>query len=198
MVSDDGKHFLAHKTVLSDRSPTLSRILQTHPDQDKELFIYFQSVKNRELKAMLDYMYLGSVNIAHDSIEDFMHFAGQMEVQGMPSYFELETDDMSETKGLATESKNILQIEYATTHEQVPKIKENMHTSQEDPIKEKYKDAITTEIASNILDTMGPPYEDIKNCETHYRGEEVKSITKFENIYFSFHMYLLCNLQNMY
>ena len=59
LVSDDDKHFSAHKIVLCASSLILNEILQTHPHQDA--FIYFKSVKPQELKAMLDYLYLGSV-----------------------------------------------------------------------------------------------------------------------------------------
>ena len=42
LISDDGKHFSAHKIVLSASSSVLSEILLTHPFQ--EPFIYFKSV----------------------------------------------------------------------------------------------------------------------------------------------------------
>ena len=48
LVSDDKKHFSAHKLVLSSSSPLLREILVTHPTQ--EPVIYFPSVKHQELK----------------------------------------------------------------------------------------------------------------------------------------------------
>ena len=59
LVSEDGKHFLAHKIVLCASSPILSALLLNH--QHQESFIYFQAVNCQELRSLLDYMYQGSV-----------------------------------------------------------------------------------------------------------------------------------------
>ena len=57
LVSDDGKYFRAHKIVLSTGSQLLREIL--HLQFPHEPIIYFHSIKKENLKALLDYMYLG-------------------------------------------------------------------------------------------------------------------------------------------
>ena len=81
LVSEDNKHFSAHKMVLCASSPVLSDILQNHPRQ--ETFIYFREVENKVLQALIDYMYQGSVAISRHMLEDFMSFAQHMKVKGL-------------------------------------------------------------------------------------------------------------------
>ena len=103
LVSDDNKHFSAHKLVLSSSSPLLREILLTHPTQ--EPVIYFPSVKHQELKAMISYMYQGSVTLAHDRVEDFKSFARQIKVKGLSNTnndLELKTEQL-----LADEGNNL-------------------------------------------------------------------------------------------
>ena len=82
LVSDDNKHLSAHKIVLAASSPLLCEILLAN--QHQEPVLYFPSVKHEDLKSMLAYMYQGSVNIAQDRVEDFISFASQLEVKGLP------------------------------------------------------------------------------------------------------------------
>ena len=83
LVSDEGKYFKAHKLVLSSGSFVLDRILQTHPTKDQELFIYFPGVQYQDLKAMLDYMFLGQVSVGQEKSENFMQFTRHMGLKGL-------------------------------------------------------------------------------------------------------------------
>ena len=80
-MSDDDKHIPAHKIVLSACSPFLSTILLNHPDP--EPVIFFKSVKYEELKAMLDYMYLGNVIVEQVNVQDLLSLAGELQVKGL-------------------------------------------------------------------------------------------------------------------
>ena len=65
LVSDDNKQFYAHKMVLSASSPVLSEIFSIHPTQEHSVF--FRNVYYKVLKALIDFMYLGNVNISQES-----------------------------------------------------------------------------------------------------------------------------------
>ena len=99
LVSEDNKHFSAHKMVLCASSPVFSDVLQNHPRQ--ETFIYFQEVENKVLQALLDYMYQGSVDISRHILDDFMSFAEQMKVkdlsknEGINCNIEYDIEDLS-------------------------------------------------------------------------------------------------------
>merc|ERR1719318_2529148 len=103
LVSDDNKHFPAHKMVLCASSPVLGDILQNHPRQ--ETFIYFKEVENKVLQALLDYMYQGSVSVSGHMLDDFMSFAQQMKVKGLSKNegyncnLEYSIDDLSADNG---------------------------------------------------------------------------------------------------
>ena len=88
LVSDDNKYYRAHKIVLSSCSSLFSRLLETHQTNDRESFINFPGLQHQELKAMLDYMYLGRAFIPHVRFDEFMQFMKQIEVKGLEKYKE--------------------------------------------------------------------------------------------------------------
>ena len=88
LVSDDDKYYRAHKIVLSSCSSLFSRLLETHQTNDRECFINFPGLQHQELKAMLDFMYLGRVFVPHVRFDEFMQFMRQIEVKGLEKYKE--------------------------------------------------------------------------------------------------------------
>ena len=88
LVSDDGKYFRAHKIVLSTASQLLSEIL--HLQFSHEPIIYFHSIKQEILKALLDYMYLGYASVSFQNADGFTEFGVQMKLKGLSN-----TADMS-------------------------------------------------------------------------------------------------------
>ena len=81
LVSDDNKHFLAHKSVLSTSSPVLSEILKNNPDQ--ETFIIFKNVCQKVLRSLLDYIYLGTANISQDIYQEFISIGKELQILGL-------------------------------------------------------------------------------------------------------------------
>ena len=73
LVSDDQKQTQAHKVVLSACSPVLKTILLSNPHSCP--ILYLRGVKQRELQAILNYMYLGETEINEDSIQEFLSVA---------------------------------------------------------------------------------------------------------------------------
>merc|ERR1712098_640989 len=61
LVSDDDKHYRAHKIVLSSCSILFSKLLENHSSKEQELFVNFPGIQHQDLKAMLNFMYLGRV-----------------------------------------------------------------------------------------------------------------------------------------
>ena len=81
LVSDDGRYFRAHKIVLVTASQFLRDILLLVFSQ--EPIIYFPSVKQENLKALLDYMYLGYASVSFQNADAFREFAVQMKLIGL-------------------------------------------------------------------------------------------------------------------
>jgi hypothetical protein len=68
----------AHKAILSASSPFFSKILRknkhSHP------LIYMRGMKATELTAIVDFIYLGEVNIYQQNLESFLTLADEIEL----------------------------------------------------------------------------------------------------------------------
>ncbi|XP_054286027.1 longitudinals lacking protein, isoforms J/P/Q/S/Z-like isoform X1 [Macrosteles quadrilineatus] len=80
-LAADGRYLKAHKVVLSACSPYLGMLLSQH--YDKHPIIILKDVKFEELKAMLDYMYRGEVNISQEQLSTFLKAAETLQIKGL-------------------------------------------------------------------------------------------------------------------
>ncbi|XP_039284601.1 longitudinals lacking protein isoform X6 [Nilaparvata lugens] len=80
-LAADGQQLKAHKVVLSACSPYLEALLSQH--YDKHPIIILRDVKFPELKAMLDYMYRGEVNITQEQLGTFLKAAESLQIKGL-------------------------------------------------------------------------------------------------------------------
>ena len=80
LAFDDGQ-LQAHKVILSACSSffnrVLHRIIHEHP------LLYLKGVKKADLVSVLDFMYLGEVNVAQESLSSFLSVAGDLQVKGL-------------------------------------------------------------------------------------------------------------------
>jgi len=71
----------AHKVVLASSSKFFWRVLKkikhSHP------LIYLKGVKFKDLEAVLSFMYLGQINLAHEDLDSFLALAEELEVNGL-------------------------------------------------------------------------------------------------------------------
>ncbi|KAK9502395.1 hypothetical protein O3M35_011178 [Rhynocoris fuscipes] len=77
----EGQILKAHKVVLSACSPCFEKMLCVA--EDKNPIIFLKDVKFLELKAMLDYMYRGEVNISQDQLDSFLKTAEALQIKGL-------------------------------------------------------------------------------------------------------------------
>uniref|UniRef100_A0A336LRE0 CSON001189 protein n=1 Tax=Culicoides sonorensis TaxID=179676 RepID=A0A336LRE0_CULSO len=89
IVVDDQAQFKAHRVVLAANSPYFQAILQDIPMD--HCSILFPGVKEFEMRALLEYMYTGEVNVTQSQIPRIMKIAEQLEVKGLY--------DMADLKG---------------------------------------------------------------------------------------------------
>ncbi|KAJ1529442.1 hypothetical protein ONE63_006220 [Megalurothrips usitatus] len=80
-LAAEGKFLRAHKVVLSACSPFFSDLLRQHYEQHPILIM--KDVKFEQLKAMLDYMYRGEVNISQDQLSTFLKAAESLQIKGL-------------------------------------------------------------------------------------------------------------------
>lgn len=80
-LAAEGKLLRAHKVVLSACSPYFESLLSRH--YDKHPILILKDVKFQELKAMMDYMYRGEVNISQDQLGALLKAAESLQIKGL-------------------------------------------------------------------------------------------------------------------
>lgn len=80
-LAAEGKFLNAHKVVLSACSPYFESLLSKH--YDKHPILILKDVKFQELKAMMDYMYRGEVNISQDQLGALLKAAESLQIKGL-------------------------------------------------------------------------------------------------------------------
>ena len=89
LVSDDQIQTPAHKVVLSACSPVLKTLLINNPHSHP--LLYLRGIKQKELQAILRYMYFGETQIFEDRINEFISVAKDLEVQEISKEQNIET-----------------------------------------------------------------------------------------------------------
>ena len=100
-ISCDGEQVKAHKVILSACSITFRNLLKKNPSQNpvidllvrisvnqifKNLLIYYfivQDVDPRDMNSILDFIYLGKVNIKQENLTSFIALAEKLRVRGL-------------------------------------------------------------------------------------------------------------------
>ena len=81
LVCDDEEVIRAHKVILSACSPFFCRILKKN-DHNNPL-VYLSDVNLNELKAIVNFMYLGQTNVEQENLQRFLKIAAKFEVRGL-------------------------------------------------------------------------------------------------------------------
>ena len=77
----DDNQIQAHKVILSACSPFFRNVLRRNPHQHP--LIYLKGVKHKELLSVINFMYVGEVNIAQDELNSFLTVAEDLKVKGL-------------------------------------------------------------------------------------------------------------------
>ncbi|XP_023313327.1 longitudinals lacking protein, isoforms A/B/D/L isoform X18 [Trichogramma pretiosum] len=80
-LAAEGRYLKAHKVVLSACSPYFEGLLSEH--YDKHPVFILKDVKFVELKAMMDYMYRGEVNISQNQLTALLKAAESLQIKGL-------------------------------------------------------------------------------------------------------------------
>jgi len=77
----DDSQLQAHKVILSACSPFFRNVLRRNPHQHP--LLYLKGVKYTELQSVLNFMYLGEVNVAQEELNSFLSVAEDLKVKGL-------------------------------------------------------------------------------------------------------------------
>merc|ERR1712126_196796 len=80
LVSDDNIQIRAHKFVLSYSSPVFKNIIANVSDN---AMIYLRGIKHQELKAVLEFLYVGQASFQQDRVDDFLKVASDLKIQSL-------------------------------------------------------------------------------------------------------------------
>ena len=81
LVCEDDKQLRAHKVILSACSKFFKNILMRNPHQNPLLFI--SGINFRDLKAILNFMYLGETMVEQSHLDSFMAACSILKVKGL-------------------------------------------------------------------------------------------------------------------
>lgn len=83
LCCDNGTDIVqAHKVILAACSPLFRKILARQKNQQNP-FLYLKGIRLKELQAVLNFMYHGEVNVAQDSLNNFLAVAEELAVKGL-------------------------------------------------------------------------------------------------------------------
>merc|ERR1712126_412758 len=105
LVSEDGEHLTAHKVVLSSSSDffkdTLKKANHTNP------MIFLSGFHSKVLKAVLDYVYNGEVNLFQEEIDQFLESAQKLKIDGLTKKTEEQQESTAHAGNKLNESSFI-------------------------------------------------------------------------------------------
>ena len=81
LAGDGDQNIEAHKVILAASSTFFSLLLKKnkHPHP----FLYMRGVSSNQLKAVVDFIYHGEVNIFQDELDDFLNLAEELQLRGI-------------------------------------------------------------------------------------------------------------------
>merc|ERR1712042_50829 len=80
-IACDDNQIQAHKVILSACSPFFRNVLRRNPHQHP--LLYLKGVKYSELMSVLNFMYMGEVNVAQEELNSFLAVAEDLRVKGL-------------------------------------------------------------------------------------------------------------------
>jgi len=108
LCCDNGTDIVpAHKVILAACSPLFRKILSRQKNQQNP-FLYLKGIRLKELQAVLNFMYHGEVNVAQDSLNNFLAVAEELAVKGL-------TTDSKPTTGPDTPAKKAVAAKRKTS-----------------------------------------------------------------------------------
>jgi len=81
LACDDDNQIQAHKVIISACSPFFRNVLRRNSHQHP--LLYLKGVKYKELLSVLNFMYMGEVDVAQEELNSFLIVAEELRVKGL-------------------------------------------------------------------------------------------------------------------
>ena len=166
----------AHKVILAACSPFFRKILSHQKSQQNPL-LYLKGICLEDLQAALEFMYHGEVNLAQDSLNNFLAVAAELAIKGLSADTKPMSPNATSKTLKAVKRKNSIQ----KTPSSKPQIAKRPKTSQVlTPVENK----------ENITDRKSKPTQHFTQIEEVKRGvakkfkpsQDLGQVKNFEEI----------------
>ena len=166
----------AHKVILAACSPFFRKILSHQKSQQNPL-LYLKGICLEDLQAALEFMYHGEVNLAQDSLNNFLAVAAELAIKGLSADTKPMSPNATSKTLVTVKRKNSVQ----QTPNSKPKIAKRPKASQVfTPVENK----------ENIMDRKSKPTQRFTQIEEVKRGvarkfkssQDLGQVQNFEEI----------------
>merc|ERR1712202_30195 len=139
LACSDDKQVQAHKVILGACSPFFKKIFRKNPHQ--HLLLYLKGVEHKDLKAILELMYLGETKINKNHLDSFLNAAQELKVDGLifPEANEPEGKESEENKENYDESGDYMRESSSGTDENEEEKAEKNDIDRENETAGKFK-----------------------------------------------------------
>ena len=158
----------AHKVILAACSPFFQKILSHQKSQQNPL-LYLKGICLEDLQAALEFMYHGEVNLAQDSLNNFLAVAEELAIKGLS----VDTKPMSPNaapKTLMTAKRKHSIQKTPSSKPQIAKMPKKSH--------------VLTPVEKNVMDRKSKiQIEDLERIAKNSKSpQDLSEVEKFEEI----------------
>ena len=209
LISDDEQKIQAHKVILSSSSDFFNNILKNNSHSHP--LLYLSGVSSTNLQFILDYIYLGEVQIFQEQIDSFLDVAQKLKIIGLEAQNVKPDNDydskyVNEVKTEEIEEFASDEMQITTTPVRGPRARSTsshytLSDEDRDMLHKKVKELlISNDDGQFICTACNKSSKDSRNMrrhiETHIEGlsyecnyceKTFRSVKKFTNHYHSVH-----------
>jgi len=101
----------AHKVILSASSKFFHSILKKNPHQHP--LLYLKGVKIEDLQSIIDFLYVGEVNVAQENLNSFLTVAEELQIKGLTQNKSANTQNnhfKNQQKNLSSHKSNAFRL----------------------------------------------------------------------------------------
>jgi len=164
----DDNQLQAHKVILSACSPFFRSVLKKNPHQHP--LLYLKGVKYENILSVLNFMYHGEVNVAHEDLNSFLAVAEDLQVKG------LTQSNTNKHKNTIQEPNTLKRSQdYITPVQKVSKLQRTTTSVQKKPPIQSSPVQIKTETPASVEfeeETISNNMEIVNEYQTNNSGYE--------------------------
>merc|ERR1712129_272282 len=136
LVCEEEVSLRAHKVVLAGSSPFFARILGRNPHPSP--LVYLKGLQASDLRAALQFIYLGEARVARDQVPSFLAAAKDLEVEGLTQEeVDPGVQDRIGTNKERSKTKKAIRVENSKVDEVIAKVE--AEDSKRDELISKYE-----------------------------------------------------------